>query len=102
MRSLMLGRSSKPLFHAPRPTGPLETVCVSLLDLVVALAKFLLLFIFSLEETTVQAFLLSRQPLLRAFPRRLFITSFLGRSQPSCTLVRSENLFLTHLFFANL
>src|SRR5882724_2018847 len=37
----MLGCSSKPLSHTPRPTHPLETVCVSLLDLVVALAKFL-------------------------------------------------------------
>jgi len=35
----------------PQPTHPLETVCVSLLDLVVALSKFLLVFIFSLEET---------------------------------------------------
>src|SRR5882724_8172247 len=32
-------------------THPLETVCISLLDLVVALTKFLLVFIFSLEET---------------------------------------------------
>ena len=52
-RSLMLGHSSKPLSRTPRLTRPLETVCVSLLDLVVALAKFLLLFIFSLEETTI-------------------------------------------------
>src|SRR5882724_890725 len=95
MRSQMLGCSLKPLSHAPRPTRPLETVCISLLDLVVALAKFLLLFIFSLEGTTVRAFFLSRQPSLRAFPRCLFITSFLGQSRPSCTLVRSENPFLT-------
>src|SRR5882724_13319677 len=95
MRSPTLGCSSKPLSRAPQPTRPLETVCVSLLDLVVALAKFLLLFIFSLEETTIQAFFLSRQPSLRAFPRHLFIMSFLGRSRPSCALVRSENWFLT-------
>src|SRR5882724_13479912 len=95
MRSPMLGRFSEPLSLPPQLTRPLETVCVSLLDLVVALAKFLLLFIFSLEETTVQAFFLSWQPLLRAFPRCLFITSFLGRSQPSCSLVGSENPFLT-------
>src|SRR5882724_7644826 len=54
----MLGCSSKPLSCTPRPTRPLETVCVSLLDLMVTLAKFLLLFIFSLEETTVRAFFL--------------------------------------------
>src|SRR5882724_10632935 len=94
----MLGCSSKPLSHTPRPTCPLETVCVSLLDLVVALAKFLLLFIFSLEETTIRAFFLSRQPSLRAFPQCLFITSFLGRSRPSCALVGSENPFLIHHF----
>ena len=35
----------KPPSLPPRPTSPLETVCVSLLDLVVALAKFLLVFI---------------------------------------------------------
>src|SRR5882724_7049858 len=91
----MLGCSLKPLSRTPRPTCPLETVCISLLDLVVALTKFLLLFIFSLEETTVQAFSLSQQPSLRAFPRRLFIMSFLGQSRPSCSLVRSENPFLT-------
>src|SRR5882724_8629668 len=58
-RSLMLGHSSKPLSCTPQLTHPLETVCISLLDLVVALTKFLLLFIFSLEETTVRAFFLS-------------------------------------------
>src|SRR5882724_13296369 len=48
-----LGHSSKPLSRTPRPTHPLETVCISLLDLVVTLTNFLLLFIFSLEETTI-------------------------------------------------
>src|SRR5882724_10071574 len=43
----------KPPSLPPRPTCPLETVHVSLLDLVVALAKFLLVFIFSLEETPI-------------------------------------------------
>src|SRR5882724_10265255 len=95
MRSLTLGCSSKHPSLPPRPTHPLETVCVSLLDLVVALTKFLLVFILSLEETPVQASFLSRQPSLRAFTGHLFITSFLGRSRPSCSLVRSENLFLT-------
>src|SRR5882724_1368697 len=95
MRSPTLGCSSKPLSHTPRPTHPLETVCISLLDLVVTLAKFLLLFIFSLAETTIRASFLSRHPSVRAFPRHLFITSFLGRSRPSCTLVGSENPFLT-------
>ena len=55
-------RSFKQVF-APVPhhqlTCPLETVCVLLLDLVVALTKFLLVFFFSLEETHTQAFLLS-------------------------------------------
>ena len=55
----MLGHSSKPLSRAPQLTCPLETVCVSLLNLVVALGKFLLLFISSLEETTIRAFFLS-------------------------------------------
>src|SRR5882724_3002569 len=95
MRSPTLGCSSKPLSHTPQLTRPLETVCISLLDLVVALAKFLLLFIFSLEETTIRASFLSRQPSLRAFPQHLFIMSLLGRSRPSCALVRSENPFLT-------
>jgi len=40
----------------PLDETPLETVCVSLLDLVVALTKFLLVFIFSLEETPVEPF----------------------------------------------
>ena len=92
-----MGCSSKPLSPPPRPTCPLETVCVSLLDLVVALAKFLLLFTFSLEGTTVRAFFLSQQPSLRAFHQHLFITSFPGRSRPSCALVGSENPFLTWL-----
>src|SRR5882724_207554 len=78
-RSPTLGHSSKPLSRAPRPTCPLETVCVSLLDLVVTLTKFLLLFIFSLE-TTVRAFFLSRQPSLRAFPRCLFIMLYCEES----------------------
>src|SRR5882724_1317477 len=95
MRSPTLGRSLKPLSRAPRPTHPLETVCIWRLDLVVTLAKFLLLFIFSLEETTIQAFFLSQQPSLRALPRHLFIMSFLGRSRPSCALVGLENPFLT-------
>src|SRR5882724_5013141 len=52
---------------SPRLTHPLETVCILLLDLVVALAKFLLVFIFSLEETPIRASFLSQQPSLRAF-----------------------------------
>src|SRR5882724_7490837 len=55
MRSPMLGCSSEHPSPPPRLTRPLETVCVSLLDLVVTLAKFLLVFIFSLEETPVRA-----------------------------------------------
>src|SRR5882724_9345254 len=51
MRSPTLGRSSKHPSLPPRPTRPLETVCILLLDLVVTLTKFLLVFIFSLEET---------------------------------------------------
>jgi len=55
-------------FIAPQPTHPLETVCVLLLDLVVALAKFLLVLFFSVEEALIQAYSLSWQPSLRAFP----------------------------------
>src|SRR5882724_4114003 len=95
MRSLTLGCSSKPPSILPQPTHPLETVCILLLDLVVALAKFLLVFIFSLEETPVRASFLSQQPSLRAFTRCLFITSFLGQSRPSFSLVGLENPFLT-------
>src|SRR5882724_6445851 len=91
----MLGRSLKPPSLPPQLTHPLETVCISLLDLVVALTKFLLVFIFSLEETPIRASFLSRQPSLRAFTRCLFIISCLGRSQPYCPLVGSENPFLT-------
>src|SRR5882724_5016992 len=63
----MLGRSLKPPSLPPQLTHPLETVCISLLDLVVALTKFLLVFIFSLEETPIRASFLSRQPSPRAF-----------------------------------
>src|SRR5882724_5708506 len=66
-QGLTLGRSSKHPSLPPQLTRPLETVCVSLLDLVVTLAKFLLVFIFSLEETPVRASFLSQQPSLRAF-----------------------------------
>src|SRR5882724_6175498 len=59
MRSLTLGFSSTPRFLSPRLTHPLETVCILLLDLVVALAKFLLVFFLSLEETLVRAIFLS-------------------------------------------
>src|SRR5882724_3227802 len=48
---------------APRPTRPLETVCVPLLDLVVALAKFLLVFFFSLEETPAKPSFFHDSPL---------------------------------------
>src|SRR5882724_8519631 len=61
LASILLTRRGLQCWDAPRNpylvpldrTCPLETVCVSLLDLVVTLAKFLLLFIFSLEGTTV-------------------------------------------------
>jgi len=49
-------------------THPLVTVHILLLDLVVTLAKFLLVLVFSLEDTLIQAHLLSQQPSLRAFP----------------------------------
>jgi len=45
----------------------MTTVCIFLLDLVVTLAKFLLVLFFSLEEKLVQAYLLSLQPSFRAF-----------------------------------
>jgi len=62
----MLGHSQKHPSLPPRLTRPLETVCISLLDLVVTLTKFLFVFIFPLEETPVQASFLSQQPSLRA------------------------------------
>src|SRR5882724_4863176 len=55
-------------FFTHRPTHPLETVCVLLLDLVVSLTKFLLVLIFYLGDTLVRAHLLSQQPSLRTFP----------------------------------
>ena len=78
-------------------TCPLVTVCVSLLDLVIALAKFLLVLVFSVEDTCVQAHSLSWQPSLRAFHWWSFVTSFLYWSRPICSLVGSENPFLTVL-----
>src|SRR5882724_9611214 len=57
-----------PQFIAHRLTCPLETVCILLLDLVVALTKSLLVLFFSLEDTLVQAHSLSQQPSLRDFP----------------------------------
>ena len=92
--SLTLGCYSTTWFPI-QPTCPLVTVCVLLLDLVVALAKFLLVLVFSLEDTLSQAHLLLQQPSSRAFPWQSFMTSFLYWSQPICNLVGSENLFLT-------
>jgi len=62
-----MGHSSKTPISSPLDRHVYCLVCVSLLDLVVALAKFLLVFIFSLEETPVRASFLSQQPSLRAF-----------------------------------
>ena len=76
-------------------THPLETVCVLLLDLVVALTKFLLVWVLSLEDALAQAHLLSWQPSSRAFHWQSFMTSFLHWSQPICNLFRLENPFLT-------
>src|SRR5882724_5317549 len=69
----MLGCSSNPPSLPLRPTRPLETACVLLLDLVVTLAKSILVFILSLEETFVRASFLLQQPsesfyLKNAFP----------------------------------
>jgi len=48
----MLGHSSKPLSHTLDRHVHRDCLCLAL-GLSVALTKFLLLFIFSLEETTV-------------------------------------------------
>ena len=75
------------------PPHPLVTVCVLLLDLVIALAKSYLVLVFSVEDTPLQAYSLSQQPSLRAFSQLSIVTSFLHWSQPIFSLVRSENLF---------
>src|SRR5882724_1719668 len=89
MRSPMLGHSSKLLSRTPRPTHPFETVCISLLDLVVTLAKFLLLFIFSLEETTIQAFLSFMTALAESFPSTSIHNVF---SWPILTFLRFSRI----------
>src|SRR5882724_4782791 len=78
-----------------QPTCPLVTVCILLLDLVITLAKSHLVLVISVEDTPTQACSLSQQPSLRAFSQHSFMTSFLYQSQPICTLVGSENPFLT-------
>src|SRR5882724_821219 len=45
-------------------TCPLVTVCVLLLDLVIALAKSYLVLVFSVEDTPIRACSLSQQPSL--------------------------------------
>ena len=57
-------------------THPLVTVHILLLDLVVTLAKCLLVLVFSLEDALTQGHLLSWQPSLRAFPWWSFVMSF--------------------------
>jgi len=74
----------------------LATVCISLLDLVVTLAKSHLVIVFSVEDTPIWGCSVSRQPFLRAFSRHSFMMPFLFQSRPICTLVRLENPFLTH------
>jgi len=71
------------------------TVCVLLLDLVVALAKLFLVLVFSVEDPLIQAHSLSWQPSLRAFHWQSFMKSSLYQAQHICSLVRSENPFLT-------
>jgi len=66
--SLTLDALQTHQFFTRRLTRPLETVCILLLDLVVALAKFLLVFIFYLGDTLVRAHLLSWQPLWELLP----------------------------------
>ena len=52
------------------------------------------MFVFSVEDTSIWAFL-SQQPSLRALPQQSLLMLFLNQSQPSCYLVRLESLFLT-------
>jgi len=66
-----------------------------LLDLVIALAKSHLVLVFSVGDTPIWAHSLSWQPSLRAFSWHSFVMSFLYQSRPTCTLVGSENLFMT-------
>jgi len=47
----MLGHLLETLFIAPQPICPLVTVSVSLLDLVITLAKSYLVLVFSVEDT---------------------------------------------------
>src|SRR5882672_5166007 len=64
--------TSRCLFDPCSPRNPTDTSCRDCLrpalGLAVALAKFSLVFIFSVEETLFRAAPLSRQPSLRAFP----------------------------------
>ena len=62
--------------------------------LTIALVKSHLVFVFSVEDTSIQASSLSWQPSLRAFFQWSFMTSVLYWPWPICTLVRWENLFL--------
>jgi len=59
----MLGHSSNTSIITHQLTCPLETVYVLLLDLVVALAKFLLVLFFSLEDTPSGPILFHNSPL---------------------------------------
>ena len=95
MRSLTLEHFLTTWFISLLTNITLVTVCILLLDLVVTLAKFFLVLVLSVEDTPFWVHSLSWQPSLRAFPRWSFVTSFLYWSWPICTLVGSENPFLT-------
>jgi len=101
MRSPMLECSPKTWFIVFWPKHPLVTVCVLLLNLVVTLAKSSLMLVFSVEDTPIWACSLSWQPSLRAFSWCSFLMSFLYQSWPICTLVGSENPFLTQQLHEN-
>ena len=76
MRSPSLEHS--PTWFTPfQLTCPLVTVCILLLDLVIALAKSSLVLVFSVQDTSIWACSLSQQPSLRAFSWCSFMMSFM-------------------------
>ena len=68
MRSLTLGCLLETLFICFRLTHPLVTVCVLLLDLVIALAKFSLVLVFSLKTHPSELVLFHNSPLWEPSP----------------------------------
>jgi len=98
MRSPNIGHSlNSSILHSLTDTSIRDCLHLAL-DLVVTLAKFLLVLIFSLEDTLVRAYLLSQQPSLRAFSLTIIHDVFPLTTQSSCTLVGSEKPVLDTSF----